>query len=73
MKTLIIMIVIMILQMMMNEYRKTGSIRTLFKELDRDCYKPIRTDSSFAGRNDNYIEYTSKGDRYKNLSPKRIS
>ena len=63
----------MILQMMMNEYRKTGSIRTLFKELDRDCYKPIRTDSSFAVRNDNYIEYTSKGDRYKNLSPKRIS
>ena len=24
----------------------------------------------FAGRNNNYIEYASKGDRYENLSPK---
>ena len=24
-----------------DKYRKTGSIRTLFKELDRDYYKPI--------------------------------
>ena len=52
------------------EYRKIGSIRTLFKELHRDYYKPIRTDGGFAGRNNNYIEYTSKGDRYENLSPK---
>ena len=49
---------------------KIGSIRTLFKEFDSDCYKPIRTDGGFAGRNNNYIEYTSKGDRYENLSPK---
>ena len=27
-----------------DEYRKIGSIRTLFKEFDRDYYKPIRTD-----------------------------
>ena len=53
-----------------DEYRKIGSIRTLFKELHRDYYKPIRTDGGFAGRNNNYIEYTSKGDRYENLSPK---
>ena len=53
-----------------DEYRKIGSIRTLFKEFDRDYYKPIRTDGGFAGRNNNYIEYTSKGDRYENLSPK---
>ena len=53
-----------------DEYRKIGSIRTLFKELDSDYYKPIRTDGGFAGRNNNYIEYTSKGDRYENLSPK---
>ena len=53
-----------------DEYRKIGSIRTLFKELDRDYYKPIRTDIGFAGRNDNYIEYTSKADRYENLSPR---
>ena len=53
-----------------DEYRKIGSIRTLFKELDSDYYKPIRTDGGFAGRNKSYIEYTSKGDRYENLSPK---
>ena len=52
------------------EYRKIESIRKLFKELDRDYQKPIKTDSGFAGRNDNYIEYTSKADRYENLSPK---
>ena len=52
------------------EYRQIGRIRTLFKEFDRDYYKPITTDSSFAGRSNNYIEYASKGDRYENLSPK---
>ena len=45
-------------------------MRTLFKVFDRDYYKPIRTDDGFAGRNNNYIEYTSKEDRYENLSPK---
>ena len=39
--------------LMDDEYRKIGGIRTLFKELYRDYYKPIRTDSGFAGRNDN--------------------
>ena len=53
-----------------DECRKIGSIRTLFREFDRDYYKPIRTDSGFVVRNDNYMEYTSKGDRYENLSPK---
>ena len=52
-----------------DEYRKIGSIRTLFKEFDRDYYKPIRTDDGFAGRRNNYIEYKSKRDRYENLSP----
>ena len=52
-----------------DEYRKIGSIRPLFKEFGRDYYKPIRTDDGFAGRRNNYIEYKSKGDRYKNLSP----
>ena len=46
-----------------DEYRKIGSTRTLFKEFDRDCYKPIRTDGGFAARNNNYIGYTSEGDR----------
>ena len=51
-----------------DEYRKIGSIRTLFKELDKDYYKPIRTDSYFAERNDNYIKHTSNAARYENLS-----
>ena len=53
-----------------DKYRQIGSIRTLSKEFDRDYYKPIRTDGGFAGRNNNYIEFISKGDRYENLSPK---
>ena len=52
-----------------DEYRKIGSIRTLFKEIDRDYYKPIRTDDGFPGRRNNYIKYKSKGDRYENLAP----
>ena len=43
-----------------DEYRKIGSIRTLFKEFDSDYYKAIRSNGTFAGRNKNYIEYTSK-------------
>ena len=53
-----------------DEYRKIGSIRTLFKEIHRDYYKRIRTDDGFAGKKNNYVEYKSKGDRYENLSPK---
>ena len=53
-----------------DEYRKIGSIRTLFKELDRDYYKPTITNRGFDGRENSYIEYTSKADRYENLSPK---
>ena len=49
-----------------DEYRGIGSIRRL---LNNDCYKPIRTDDGFAGRKNNYIEYTSRGDIYKSLSP----
>ena len=53
-----------------DEYRKIGSIRTLFKEFNRDLYKPIRTDDGFSRRRNNYIEYKSKLDIYENLSPK---
>ena len=52
-----------------DECRKIGSIRTLFKEFDRDSYKPIRTNDGFARRRNNYTEYKIKGDRYENLSP----
>ena len=53
-----------------DEYREIGSIKILFKELDKDYYKPITIDSDFAERNDNYIEYTSNADIFQNLSPK---
>ena len=53
-----------------DEYRKIGSIRTLFKQFNRDYYKPIRTHGGFPERNNNYIEYKSKGDRYGNLLSK---
>ena len=49
-----------------DEYRKIGSIRTLFKQFEDDYYKPIRTDSGFSGRRNNYIEYKSKGETYQN-------
>ena len=42
MKTLNIMIIIIALLMMMN-IEKSRSIRTLFKEIDKDYYKPIKT------------------------------
>ena len=32
------------------KYRKIWSIRTIFKEFDRDYYKPIRADGGFAGK-----------------------
>ena len=36
------------------------------EEIQKNYYKPIRTKDAF---NDNYIEYESKGDKDKNLSP----
>ena len=51
-----------------DKYRRTGSIRRLF---NRDYYKLKRTDYGFGGRRNNYIEYTSRGDRYENLSPEK--
>ena len=36
---------------------------------DQDYYKPIKTTGVFDNKN-NYIEYESKGDKDKNLSPK---
>ena len=33
-----------------DEYRKIGSIKRLFVGFDRDYYKPIQTDDSFAGK-----------------------
>ena len=55
-----------------DEYRKIGSIITLLKKYDSDYYRPIKTDAGFEGRDDNYMEYKSKGDRYENFHPKNI-
>ena len=45
------------------------SIRRLFKGFDKNYYKSIRTDYGFSERHNSYIEYTSREDRYENLSP----
>ena len=50
--------------------KKIGSFRMLFKEFDRNYYKPIKTAGGFAGRNNSYIEQTNKGERYENVLPK---
>ena len=49
-----------------DEYRRIGSISRLF---DEDYYKPLRTDGSFGSNRNSYIEYSSRGDRHKILSP----
>ena len=51
-----------------NEYRGIRDIRSLFNQFDKDYYKPIKTIGSFDNKN-NYIEYESKGDKDKKLSP----
>ena len=38
---------------------------------DSDYYKLIITDRGYDGRDDNYIKHMSKGDKHKNLSPKK--
>ena len=56
----------MIMMMIINtKEQKTGN---LFSEADEDYYKPIKTKSAFTGK---YIKYESKGDKDKNLPPKK--
>ena len=40
---------------------------TFIQSVDEDYYRPTRTKSGFNGT---YVEYESKGDKDKNLSPK---
>ena len=47
-----------------NDDKKLSNIRRLY-----DVSKPKKTDDSFAGRRNDYIEYISEGDYYENLSP----
>ena len=49
-----------------DKYYGIREIRNLFDEVDEDYYKPIKTKSAFNG---NYVEYESKGDKNKHLSP----
>ena len=49
------------------DYEGIRDIENLFDEINEDYYKPVKTKIAF---NDNYIEYESRGDKDKNLSPK---
>ena len=55
------------------EYKRIRDVENSFngvalnQSTDEDYYKPIKTKSAFNG---NYIDYESKGDKDKNLSPK---
>ena len=70
MMILIIMIIIMMMLMMMMNTEKLEALED-YLGFDRDYYKPIRTDDTFDGERNNYLEYKSRGDRYENLSPKK--
>ena len=50
-------------------YRKIGSVTRLFKEFNRNYYKPTVIDRGFAGEDNSYIKYRSEGDKDKKLSP----
>ena len=52
-----------------DKYRKIVSARRLFKESNRDCYKPKVVDRGIAGETNNYIKYISEGDKDEKLSP----
>ena len=49
------------------DYEGIRDIENLFDEINEDYYKPVKTKIAF---NDNYIEYESRGEKDKNLSPK---
>ena len=49
------------------DYKGLRKIESLFSKVDEeDYYKPVKSKSAF---NDNYIEYESRGDEDKDLSP----
>ena len=53
------------------ECRGTSDVVNLFNQsIDEDYYKPIKIISVFDNEN-NYIEYKSKGDNGKHLSPRK--
>ena len=48
------------------DYQGIRFIENLFNKIDEDYYKPVKTKEPF---NNNYIEYESRGDKDKKLSP----
>ena len=48
------------------KYKRIRDVQNLLDGFDEDYYRPIKTKSVFDG---DYIEYESKGDTSKNLSP----
>ena len=49
------------------EYEGIRNVKDLFDlSIDEDCYKPVITDGAF---NNNYIQYESKGNKSKILTP----
>ena len=50
----------------MIQITKIKNTEYLFDEINEDYYKPVKSKGAF---NDNYMEYESRGDKDKNLSP----
>ena len=55
-----------------DKYRKIGSIRTLFKEFNRDYNKPTVIDRGLDRMHNNYIKHKSKGIKMKIYHLKNI-
>ena len=63
------MIIIMMILMVMMNTEKSEALEDYLKGLIEIITK-IRADYDFGERNNSYIKYKSRGDRYENLSPK---
>ena len=48
------------------EYKRKRQMEHLFDKINENYYKPIKTKGAF---NNNYLEYESRGEKHKNLSP----
>ena len=55
-----------------DKYRKIESVRRLFEESNRDCYKPRVINRGFAGEVNNYIKYISERDKNQNYHLENI-
>ena len=48
------------------DYKRNRQMEHLFDKINENYYKPIKTKGAF---NNNYLEYESRGEKHKNLSP----